>query len=102
MTMYEDGYIDILDDDHLRLTPKGVHLVASMYTMGLNGATIEQIEEEFNLDSGLEGTEEHHLEYKILMAMGDLSGLLDQYDEMAEMSDMLDEIETEFLYGDED
>lgn len=74
-----------------KLTTEGVRLVLELYERAKSGQPIEQIESELDIDPS-----DDHLEFRILMAIGGISGLLDTYDEALEMSERLDEIEQEY------
>jgi hypothetical protein len=92
----DKGLVEQVDDDGevWKLTEAGIRFILEIYERGLAGEPLESIEEAMNMDPS-----DDHAEYKILMAMGDLSGIFDKYDELEEMSRMLDEVETEYLYG---
>lgn len=83
-------------DEFYKLTEDGIRFILELYERGLAGEPVEDIEQAMNLSPT-----DNHAEYRILFAMGDMSGIFDKYDELDEMARMLDAVETEYLYGED-
>lgn len=95
--MYHDDFMDYdEEEEYIRLTTDGVHMIGEMYLRAKRGCPIEILEEEFDLITGQPGTEEYHLDWKILMTIGDLSGLFDHIEELLELDEQLDNVIKDF------
>ena len=80
------------EDEMVSFTKEGEMVAIQIYDLTKQGVSIEEIEDTFNLQKmSSDGVE--HIEYRIIMAVGKLTGLHETFDAVEAVYSTLDEIE---------
>ncbi len=87
----EDG-----EEEYFRLSESGVENAIKAYEMFLEGATHVEVSDALGLSKEDDSDEEKTQFVQILIAMANISGILDKWEEFKEMDSKLEDIAQEF------
>lgn len=80
------------DGELVSFTEEGAKVAIQAYDLTKQGLSVEEIEETLDLKRNHD-SEAPHIEYRIIMAVGKLSGLHDQFDAVEAVYSIMDEVE---------
>ena len=81
------------EGEMVSFTKEGAAIAIEMYQMYKDGTSIEEIEEKFDLYYDPEDGSEH-FEFRLIMIVANLSGIMDSYDSIEYIYETLHDIET--------